>query len=86
MLFRRSARIDCLAVPLIIRLNQCQVVALETAGSGITCNAVCPGWVLTPLVQKQIETRAAQADIRCVVEWNPLPSLIVIEKALLFLF
>lgn len=60
VLFRRSARIDCLAFPLI-RLNHYQVVALETAGSGITCNAVCPGWVLTPLVQKQIETRAAQA-------------------------
>ena len=26
----------------------CEVVALETAGSGITCNAICPGWVLTP--------------------------------------
>ena len=25
-----------------------QVVALETAGTGVTCNAVCPGWVLTP--------------------------------------
>ncbi|KAI8519028.1 hypothetical protein Bbelb_022850 [Branchiostoma belcheri] len=31
-----------------------KVVALETAGSGVTCNAVCPGWVLTPLVEKQI--------------------------------
>ncbi|HXH03048.1 MAG TPA: 3-hydroxybutyrate dehydrogenase [Candidatus Competibacteraceae bacterium] len=35
-----------------------KVVALETAGRGVTCNAVCPGWVLTPLVQKQIEDRA----------------------------
>ena len=25
-----------------------KVVALETAGTGVTCNAVCPGWVLTP--------------------------------------
>lgn len=33
-------------------------VALETATTGITCNAICPGWVLTPLVQKQIEARA----------------------------
>ena len=33
--------------------------AIELANSGITCNAICPGWVLTPLVQKQIETRAA---------------------------
>lgn len=33
-------------------------VALETATTGITVNAVCPGWVLTPLVEKQIEARA----------------------------
>ena len=32
-----------------------KVVALETANDGITCNAICPGWVLTPLVQKQID-------------------------------
>ena len=31
-----------------------KAVALETATTGITCNAICPGWVLTPLVQKQI--------------------------------
>ncbi len=35
-----------------------KVVALETAATAITCNAVCPGWVLTPLVQKQIEALA----------------------------
>ena len=35
-----------------------KVTALETATTGITCNAICPGWVLTPLVQKQIDTRA----------------------------
>ncbi len=33
-------------------------VALETATTGVTCNAICPGWVLTPLVQKQIDDRA----------------------------
>jgi 3-hydroxybutyrate dehydrogenase len=38
-----------------------KVVALETANDGITCNAICPGWVLTPLVQKQIEDRAKAA-------------------------
>jgi 3-hydroxybutyrate dehydrogenase len=38
-------------------------VALETATSGITCNAICPGWVLTPLVQKQIDDRAAREGI-----------------------
>ncbi len=31
-----------------------KTVALETAGQGITCNAVCPGYVLTPLVEAQI--------------------------------
>jgi 3-hydroxybutyrate dehydrogenase len=40
-----------------------KVVGLETAGSGITCNAICPGWVLTPLVQKQIDAIAAQDKI-----------------------
>ena len=35
-------------------------VALETATTGITCNAICPGWVLTPLVQKQIDALAAR--------------------------
>jgi 3-hydroxybutyrate dehydrogenase len=40
-----------------------KVVALETATTGITCNAICPGWVLTPLVEKQIKDRAAQENI-----------------------
>jgi 3-hydroxybutyrate dehydrogenase len=40
-----------------------KVIALETAGSGVTCNAVCPGFVLTPLVQKQIDARAEQQRI-----------------------
>ena len=35
-----------------------KVVALENARTGITCNAVCPGWVLTPLVQAQVDARA----------------------------
>ncbi|TBU97578.1 3-hydroxybutyrate dehydrogenase [Phytopseudomonas dryadis] len=38
-----------------------KAVALETATTGITCNAICPGWVLTPLVQAQIDARAAQS-------------------------
>ncbi len=37
-----------------------KTVALETARSGITCNAICPGWVLTPLVQQQIDKRIAE--------------------------
>jgi 3-hydroxybutyrate dehydrogenase len=36
-----------------------KVVALENATTGVTCNAICPGWVLTPLVQKQVDARAA---------------------------
>ena len=36
-----------------------KVTALETATTGVTCNAICPGWVLTPLVQKQVDARAA---------------------------
>ncbi len=36
-----------------------KTVALETAATGVTCNAICPGWVLTPLVQKQIDALAA---------------------------
>jgi 3-hydroxybutyrate dehydrogenase len=35
-----------------------KVVAMETANDGVTCNAICPGWVLTPLVQQQIDARA----------------------------
>ena len=40
-----------------------KVTALETAQTGITCNAICPGWVLTPLVQKQVDARASQQSI-----------------------
>ncbi|HZP79921.1 MAG TPA: 3-hydroxybutyrate dehydrogenase [Pseudolabrys sp.] len=35
-----------------------KTVAIETANDGITCNAICPGWVLTPLVEQQIGARA----------------------------
>jgi len=40
-----------------------KVIALETAKDGITCNAICPGWVLTPLVQKQIDDAAAKGGV-----------------------
>lgn len=40
-----------------------KVTALETAGAGITANAICPGWVLTPLVQQQIDARAEREGI-----------------------
>jgi len=39
-----------------------KVVALETAKENITCNGICPGWVLTPLVQKQIEDRMKEGN------------------------
>ena len=35
-----------------------KVTALENATKGVTCNAICPGWVLTPLVQKQVDAKA----------------------------
>jgi 3-hydroxybutyrate dehydrogenase len=40
-----------------------KVVGLETAGTGTTVNAVCPGWVLTPLVEKQITDMATERKI-----------------------
>jgi 3-hydroxybutyrate dehydrogenase len=40
-----------------------KVTALETAATGITANAICPGWVLTPLVQKQIDDRSAKEGL-----------------------
>jgi 3-hydroxybutyrate dehydrogenase len=40
-----------------------KTVALETATTPVTVNAICPGWVLTPLVQKQVDARAAQGGI-----------------------
>jgi 3-hydroxybutyrate dehydrogenase len=40
-----------------------KVTALETATTGVTCNAICPGWVLTPLVQKQVDARAAASGV-----------------------
>jgi 3-hydroxybutyrate dehydrogenase len=40
-----------------------KVTALETARTRVTCNAICPGWVLTPLVQKQIDAIAANGGL-----------------------
>jgi len=40
-----------------------KVTALETATTGITCNAICPGWVLTPLVQQQVDAKAKAMEI-----------------------
>src|SRR4051794_21143144 len=56
-----------------------KVVAIETANDGVTCNAICPGWVLTPLVQKQVDARAKeqgisveQAKVALVSEKQPM--------------
>ncbi len=40
-----------------------KVTALENATSGVTCNAICPGWVLTPLVQKQVDAKAQELKL-----------------------
>lgn len=56
-----------------------KVVAIECANAGITCNAICPGWVLTPLVAQQIEARAREkgqtfdeAKVALVSEKQPM--------------
>jgi 3-hydroxybutyrate dehydrogenase len=56
-----------------------KVVAIETANDGITCNAICPGWVLTQLVAQQVEARARQtgqsfdeAKVALVSEKQPM--------------
>ncbi|HMF53639.1 MAG TPA: 3-hydroxybutyrate dehydrogenase [Edaphobacter sp.] len=53
-----------------------KVTALETAGEGITCNAVCPGWVLTPLVEKQIQART----VRDGVSYEEATKALLFEK------
>ncbi|KAB7627447.1 3-hydroxybutyrate dehydrogenase [Alkalilimnicola sp. S0819] len=40
-----------------------KVVALENADRGITCNAICPGWVLTPLIEQQIKDLGARENL-----------------------
>ena len=55
-----------------------KVVALENAKIGVTCNAICPGWVYTPLVEAQVQKKAVeqsisveQAKINLLVEKQP---------------
>ena len=44
-------------------LGLTKTAGIELANAGVTCNAICPGWVLTPLVQAQLEARAAKDGI-----------------------
>ncbi len=64
-----------------------KVVALENAQSGITCNAICPGWVRTPLVERQIEARAAangqtveQASYDLLIEKQPSARFTTVDQ------
>lgn len=64
-----------------------RVVALETAGSGITCNAICPGWVRTSLVETQIQARATamvtdleQAARSLLAEKQPSQQFVQVEQ------
>jgi 3-hydroxybutyrate dehydrogenase len=64
-----------------------KTVALETAGKGITCNAICPGYVLTPLVEKQIEDQARVHKIprdevisKVILERQPSKEFVKIEE------
>ncbi len=64
-----------------------KVVALECADTGITCNAVCPGWVETPLVQKQVEAIAAvdgisiaEARHRLISEKQPSNRFVALDE------
>ena len=49
-----------------------KVAAIELANAGVTVNAICPGWVLTPLVEKQLRDRAAR-DGTTVEQADPRP-------------
>jgi 3-hydroxybutyrate dehydrogenase len=60
-----------------------RVVGLETARSQVTCNAICPGWVLTPLVQQQIDNRGgdpAQARQDLLAEKQPSLEFVTPEQ------
>lgn len=64
-----------------------KVVALETAGTGITANAVCPGWVRTGLVEKQIQARALASAVdietaarQLLFEKQPSQQFVTIEQ------
>jgi 3-hydroxybutyrate dehydrogenase len=49
-----------------------KVAALELANAGVTVNAICPGWVLTPLVERQLRDRAEQSGTTLSIEKDEL--------------
>ena len=64
-----------------------KTVALETAEKGITCNAICPGWVKTPLVEKQIDAQAKAHNLpaddvirKVILERQPTKKFVKIEE------
>jgi 3-hydroxybutyrate dehydrogenase len=64
-----------------------KVVALENAEADITCNAICPGWVLTPLVQKQIDAISKNegisikdAEIKLLSEKQPSKKFVQVNQ------
>ena len=64
-----------------------KTVALETARLGITCNAICPGYVLTPLVEKQIDDQAKvhaiareQVIERVILERQPSKEFVKVDE------
>jgi short-subunit dehydrogenase len=61
-----------------------RVTALENATTGVTCNAICPGWVLTPLVKKQVDAKYGSTSSTSLLEFRPSPvrGLLEAEDAL----
>jgi 3-hydroxybutyrate dehydrogenase len=64
-----------------------KTVALETARQGITCNAICPGFVRTPLVDKQIDDQARAHNLprdevitKVILERQPSKEFVKIEE------
>ena len=53
-------------------LGLSKTIALESAGRGVTSNCICPGWVLTPLVEKQIQDKAAAQGVSVSEAQNAL--------------
>jgi len=64
-----------------------KATALENAGLGITCNAICPGWTHTPLIEAQIEAKAdalgvdvAEGGRQLLAEKQPSQEFVTTEQ------